>query len=120
MIHGFGFASALQEFGLPRSVLIPRPCLGVEIGQIVIVFLVVPGLLRMDRLMANSNGRRALPTRSTLSVYAISAVIIGFGSYWFLARTVLPARGAVGGRLNCLSRCVTLLHGSVGLGSWAG
>jgi hypothetical protein len=27
MIHGFGFASALQEFGLPRNALIPRPCL---------------------------------------------------------------------------------------------
>jgi hydrogenase/urease accessory protein HupE len=94
LIHGFGFASALQEFGLPRSALIPGLAsfnLGVEIGQIVIVFLVVPGLLGMDRLLANSNGRRALPTRSTLAVYGISAVIIGFGSYWFLARTVLSA-----------------------------
>jgi hypothetical protein len=94
MIHGFGFASALQEFGLPRSALVPALAsfnLGVEIGQIVIVFLVVPGLLGMDPLMANSNGRRALPTRSTLSVYGISAVIIGFGSYWFLARTALSA-----------------------------
>jgi hypothetical protein len=84
----------LQEFGLPRNALIPALAsfnLGVEIGQIVIVFLVVPGLLGMDRLLANSNGRRALPTRSTLAVYGISAVIVGIGSYWFLARTVLSA-----------------------------
>jgi hydrogenase/urease accessory protein HupE len=94
LIHGFGFASALQEFGLPRSALVPALAsfnLGVEIGQIVIVFLIVPGLLGMDCLLANSNGRAGLPTRSVLAVYGISAVIIGFGSYWFLARTVLSA-----------------------------
>jgi hydrogenase/urease accessory protein HupE len=95
LIHGFGFASALQEFGLPRSALIPALAsfnLGVEIGQIAIVSLVVPALLGMDRLLANSKGRAALPTtRSASAVYAISAVIIGFGSYWFLARTVLSA-----------------------------
>jgi hydrogenase/urease accessory protein HupE len=96
LIHGFGFASALQEFGLPQSALIPALAsfnLGVEIGQIVIVCLVVPALLGMDRLLANRNGRAALPipARSAPAVYAISAVIIGLGSYWFLARTVLSA-----------------------------
>ena len=94
LIHGFGFASALQEFGLPRSALIPALAsfnFGVEIGQIVIVLLVVPGLLGMDFLLASSNGRAALQTRSTLAVYGISTVIIGLGSYWFLARTVLSA-----------------------------
>jgi hydrogenase/urease accessory protein HupE len=96
LIHGFGFASALQEFGLPRSALIPALAsfnLGVEIGQIAIVSLVVPGLLAMDRLLANSHRRAALPTptRSALAVYAISAVITSLGSYWFLARTVLSA-----------------------------
>ncbi len=94
LIHGFGFASALQEFGLPRTALIPALAsfnLGVEIGQIVIVSLVVPALLGMDRLLSHNNGRAALPTRSALPVYTISAVIIGFGSYWFLARTVLSA-----------------------------
>jgi len=95
LIHGFGFASALQEFGLPRSALIPALAsfnLGVEIGQMAIVSLVVPVLLGMDRLLANSKGRAARPTtRSAPVVYAISAVIIGFGSYWFLARTVLSA-----------------------------
>jgi hypothetical protein len=94
LIHGFGFASALQEFGLPRSALVPALAsfnLGVEIGQIAIVLLVVPALLGMDRLMANWRGATARPTRSAFAVYGISVVIIGLGSYWFLARTLLTA-----------------------------
>jgi len=94
LVHGFGFASALQEFGLPRSALVPALAsfnLGVEIGQIAIVSLVVPTLLGMDRLLANWAGVTARPTRSAVAVYGISAMIIGLASYWFLARTLLTA-----------------------------
>jgi hydrogenase/urease accessory protein HupE len=94
LIHGFGFASALQEFGLPRTALVPALAsfnLGVEIGQIAIVSLVVPALLVMDRLLANGRGVEALATRPAPAVYGISVVIIGLGSYWFLVRTVLSA-----------------------------
>jgi hydrogenase/urease accessory protein HupE len=94
LIHGFGFASALQEFGLPRSALVPALAsfnIGVEIGQIAIVCLVVPALLGMDRLLASGRGVVARPIRPAPAVYAISAVIIVLGSYWFLARTVLTA-----------------------------
>ena len=91
LIHGFGFASALQEFGLPRGALVPALAsfnIGVEIGQIAIVSLVIPALLGMDRLLTP---RRRAPTRPAVVVYAISAVIIGLGSYWFLDRTMLSA-----------------------------
>ena len=94
LIHGFGFASALQEFALPRSALVPALAsfnIGVEIGQIAIVCLVVPALLGMDRLLASDRGVAARPIRPAPAVYAISAVIIVLGSYWFLARTVLTA-----------------------------
>jgi hypothetical protein len=64
---------------------------GVEIGQIAIVSLVVPALLGMDRLLANWGGATARPTRSAFAVYGISVVIIGLGSYWFLARILLTA-----------------------------
>ena len=92
LIHGFGFASALQEFGLPRSALVPALAsfnIGVEIGQIAIVSLVLPLLLLLDRVLAAQTGRAPAPSRPALAVYAISAVIVALGSYWFLARTVL-------------------------------
>jgi hydrogenase/urease accessory protein HupE len=47
LIHGFGFAGALQEFGLPTNAVVPALAafnIGVEIGQVVIVSLVVPAL----------------------------------------------------------------------------
>jgi hydrogenase/urease accessory protein HupE len=94
LIHGFGFASGLQEFGLPRNALVPALAsfnIGVEIGQILIVSLVVPALLAMDRLLASDRGLVAPPTRPASAVYGISAAIIGLGSYWFLARTLLAA-----------------------------
>jgi hydrogenase/urease accessory protein HupE len=94
LIHGFGFASALQEFGLPRSALVPALAsfnIGVELGQITIVCLVVPVLLGMGRLLASDHGVVARPIRPARAVYAISAVIIVLGGYWFLARTVLTA-----------------------------
>ena len=94
LIHGFGFASALQEFGLPRSALVPALAsfnLGVEIGQIAIVSLVVPVLLGIDHLFAHSRRTAVPPIRPAFAVYGISAGIIALGSYWFIDRTVLSA-----------------------------
>ena len=94
LIHGFGFASALQEFGLPRSALVPALAsfnLGVEIGQIAIVSLVVPALLGMDRLYAKGHSAEARSIRPAPAVYSISAAIIGLGSYWFVSRILLSA-----------------------------
>jgi HupE / UreJ protein len=110
LVHGFGFASALQEFGLPRGALIPALGafnLGVEIGQIAIVSLALPLLLGLDQIFAAARARFAgrlavrsvgvLTLRATaiaaerpaVVVYSVSAIIIAFGSYWFLGRTVL-------------------------------
>ena len=92
LIHGFGFASALQEFGLPRSALVPALVsfnLGVEIGQIAIVSLLVPGLVGLDRLLASRRRLGALPIGRSIAVYSISAVILALGSYWFFARVAL-------------------------------
>jgi hydrogenase/urease accessory protein HupE len=94
LIHGFGFARALQEFGLPPSALVPALAsfnIGVEIGQIAIVSVFVPALLGLDRLAASGRRITERPARPVLAVYGISAMIIGLGSYWFLTRTILPA-----------------------------
>jgi hydrogenase/urease accessory protein HupE len=92
LIHGLGFASALQELGLPRSALVPALAsfnIGVEIGQIAIVSVVMPVLLVLDRVAASGQRADGAPGRSGLVVYPISAVIVGLAGYWFLARTVL-------------------------------
>jgi hydrogenase/urease accessory protein HupE len=94
LIHGFGFASALEEFGLPRGALVPALAsfnIGVEIGQIAIVSLVIPVLLGMDRVLVPSGRAAAEAIRPALTVYPISGVIIGLGSYWFLDRILFSA-----------------------------
>jgi hydrogenase/urease accessory protein HupE len=90
LIHGFGFASALQEFGLPRDAVVPALAafnIGVEIGQVAIVSLVIPGLIGLDRVFARSP--RAAPARAAPLVYAVSVVIAILGCYWILERTLL-------------------------------
>ncbi len=86
LIHGFGFAGALQEFGLPASAVVPALAafnVGVEIGQVAIVSIVIPALIAIDRLMAAD---RTKPIRAASLVYALSALITVLGGYWLVAR----------------------------------
>lgn len=86
LIHGFGFAGALREFGLPPDAVVTALAafnVGVEIGQVAIVSIVVPGLILFDRLMAPDPTR---PARAASVVYALSVAIGLLGSYWFLTR----------------------------------
>jgi hypothetical protein len=92
LIHGFGFASALQEFGLPRGAVVPALGafnIGVEVGQVAIVTLVIPLLIGLDWLIAATHD--ASPARTAPLVYTLSAIIAILGCYWILARTVLAA-----------------------------
>lgn len=85
LVHGFGFAGVLRDFGLPREALglaLASFNIGVEIGQVAIVAVAVPVLLVIDRLMRRDTRSRAL-------VRALSLVIAGMGLYWLAARTVL-------------------------------
>ena len=86
LIHGFGFAGALQEMGLPANAVVPALAafnIGVEIGQVAIVSIVVPALILLDRLFAVD---RTKPVRAAALVYALSAVITVLGSYWLVTR----------------------------------
>lgn len=83
LLHGFGFAGALREIGLPESD-VPTALLtfnlGVEAGQLVIVSLVVAVLAALRRFRP-----AALRPAALVATYAIGTV----ASFWFLER-LLP------------------------------
>jgi hydrogenase/urease accessory protein HupE len=88
LVHGFGFAGALREVGLPANAVATALAafnIGVEIGQVAIVSVVVPALIALDQLMAVD---RSKPVRAAPLVYALSALITVLGSYWFVARVL--------------------------------
>ena len=83
LIHGFGFAGVLAGLGLPAGALglaLAGFNIGVEIGQVIIVTVVVPILLLTDRLADKTWLSRAILVRIS------SAVIAGLGFYWLITR----------------------------------
>ena len=80
LIHGFGFAYVLKEFGLPQAALgwsLFAFNLGVEIGQLIIV-AVVAGSLTMVR-------RRSARASRQIALFGSIGVILA-GLYWFIGR----------------------------------
>ena len=80
LVHGFGFANVLREFGLPTEALgwsLFSFNVGVEIGQLAIVLLVATALAFIRR-------------RSDVAGYRVaragSVVVIAAGAYWFVER----------------------------------
>jgi hypothetical protein len=83
LVHGFGFAYVLKEFGLPQAALgwsLFAFNLGVEIGQLLIVS-VVAGVLTMVRRTSERAARQ-------LALIGSIGVILA-GVYWFIARVFL-------------------------------
>jgi hydrogenase/urease accessory protein HupE len=84
LVHGFGFANVLREFGLPREALgwsLFSFNFGVEIGQLMVVLLVsslLATIRRRDQLL----GSRV--------AFAGSIVVIAAGTYWFVQRVFFP------------------------------
>ena len=79
LIHGFGFASVLSEFGLPpdrKLVALLAFNIGVELGQLAIVAAVLPALFLARRTIAYT--RVVMPAGSL--VIAVIALI------WFVER----------------------------------
>ena len=80
LIHGFGFASVLKEFGLPQEALgwsLFSFNVGVELGQLAIVLVVASALALV---------RRRWPRTDKWVVIGGSAVVIAAGAYWFVER----------------------------------
>lgn len=80
LVHGFGFAAVLKEFGLPSGALgwsLFSFNLGVEIGQLAIVVVVASTLAAIRRRNAVLSERLAI---------AGSVIVILAGGYWFVER----------------------------------
>jgi hypothetical protein len=85
LVHGFGFANVLREFGLPREALgwsLFSFNVGVEIGQLFIVLLVAT-VLAVVRRRSETVGMRV--------AFAGSLIVIAAGTYWFVQRVFFPA-----------------------------
>jgi hydrogenase/urease accessory protein HupE len=79
-IHGFGFASVLREMDLPVRALgwsLFSFNLGVEVGQLLVVVLVV-ALMGLIRSRSDVAGRRL--------VFVGSLVVMAAGAFWFVQR----------------------------------
>jgi hydrogenase/urease accessory protein HupE len=81
LIHGFGFAGALQEIALPRSA-VPTALvsfnLGVEAGQLSVLAVVLPIVLLL----------RGKAWFEPLGVRVVSGAVALAGGIWFVARVV--------------------------------
>jgi hypothetical protein len=85
LVHGMGFASALNEIGLPRNQFFTSIFsfnAGVEIGQISVISLVF--LLIIIPL-----GK--MPWYKIRVVYPLSAIIALIAAYWAIQRIFFPA-----------------------------
>jgi hydrogenase/urease accessory protein HupE len=79
-IHGFGFASVLREMGLPSAALgwsLFSFNVGVEIGQLLVVMVVVSALLALRSYNEIASRRLA---------FAGSVAVIVAGAFWFVHR----------------------------------
>jgi uncharacterized membrane protein len=81
LIHGFGFAGILSEIGLPEERFLSALVgfnVGVELGQLMIVVMFWY-LIKYARVIT--------PVRNfSMFVPVASSLLIGLGSYWFVAR----------------------------------
>lgn len=82
LFHGFGFAGALADIGLPQGEVITALLafnLGVEAGQLLVIALV----LALLALVA-----RALPRAEAPVLRAATYAIGGIGSFWLIERVI--------------------------------
>jgi hypothetical protein len=82
LIHGLGFASSLNEIGLPRNRFLTSILsfnVGVEVGQVAVI-LVVFGLMILP-FKRNKTYRK-------LVVYPLSIIIAVIACYWTVERVL--------------------------------
>ena len=92
LLHGFGFAGALREVGLPQSD-IPVALLffnvGVEVGQLMFIFAVVTILWLASRLMGKQADGQRGPWRAEAFIRTPVAYVVGStAAFWVVQRVV--------------------------------
>ena len=83
LIHGLGFAGALQDLHLPRSMLASTLVgfnIGVEVGQLTAVGLAV--------VLFQIAGRLWPPFARSGTPVVVSAALLAVGTAWFITRTI--------------------------------
>jgi len=86
LIHGFGFASVLRDYGLPQDAVVPALAafnVGVEIGQVLIVAASFALFMVVNRLLRDA--KMAMPAMRAMPL-ALSGVILLLGLYWTVER----------------------------------
>lgn len=84
LVHGFGFAGVLREYGIPGDALVPALAafnVGVELGQFAIVLLALATLRAIEGSAAAFQ-----PAPNRRLVYPISAAVLMLGLYWTIER----------------------------------
>jgi HupE / UreJ protein len=87
LVHGFGFAGVLREYGIPQDALgwaLAAFNVGVELGQIAVVATALAVLHVIE-----TNLVAFKPAPSARLVYPISGVVLVLGLYWAVQRIVL-------------------------------
>ena len=82
LLHGFGFAGALAEIGLPQddvALALLSFNIGVELGQLLIVVIAIALLRLIARVKP-----KAIKTIALFSAYAIGII----ATYWFISRMI--------------------------------
>lgn len=94
LVHGFGFASVLREIGLPGKGLLLSLLsfnLGVEVGQLVVVALVLPLLHVLAWRGSSSSSSSSGPGRRGIGPGEAALLLMLAGvSYWFFSGYGLP------------------------------
>ena len=80
LFHGFGFANVLEPLGLDptrKAIGLAAFNIGVELGQLAIVFVLFPLLFAL----------RSLPAYRVVAMQAGSVALIAIALFWFFERT---------------------------------
>lgn len=113
LLHGLGFASVLQEFGMPQGQFVPALIgfnIGVEVGQLTVIF--VTFLAVWLATVAARGKADALVTRWFYIVLAIGAAALALAPY-------VPLQRSLGGEFALFSWAMAALFTACALSTLA-